>query len=38
MNNVKIILGKHSDEHIACPIRLKGICVGEGDTYEEAPK
>ena len=33
---VKIIIEKHSDGYVAYPLRLKGIVVGQGDTYEEA--
>jgi predicted RNase H-like HicB family nuclease len=32
----KIILEKHTDGYIAYPLGLRGIVVGEGDTYEEA--
>lgn len=32
----KIIVEKHPDGYIAYPLGLKGIVVGEGDTYEEA--
>lgn len=32
----KIIVERHEDGYIAYPIGLKGIVVGEGDTYEEA--
>jgi len=32
----KIIVEKHSDGYVAYPLGLKGIVVGEGDTYEEA--
>ncbi len=35
---VKIIIEKHSDGYIAYPLGLKGIVVGEGDSYEEALK
>jgi len=35
---IKIIIEKHSDGYIAYPLGLKGIVVGEGDTYEEALK
>ena len=34
----KIIIEKHSDGYIAYPIGLKGIVIGEGNTYEEALK
>ncbi len=36
MRPIKIIIEKHSDGYIAYPIGIKGIVVGEGDTYEEA--
>lgn len=32
----KIIVEKHSDGYIAYPLGLKGVVVGEGDTYEDA--
>ena len=32
----KIIVERHSDGYVAYPIGLKGVIVGEGDTYEEA--
>ena len=32
----KIIVEKHSDGYVAYPLGLKGIVVGEGDTYELA--
>jgi len=35
MEQVKIIVEKHSDGYVAYPIGLKGSIVGEGDTYEE---
>lgn len=31
----KVIVEKHSDGYVAYPLGLKGIVVGEGDTYEE---
>jgi predicted RNase H-like HicB family nuclease len=33
---VKILVEKHPDGYVAYPIGLKGVIVGEGDTYEEA--
>lgn len=33
---IKIIVEKHSDGYIAYQIGLKGVVVGQGDTYEEA--
>lgn len=35
-HHVKIIVEKHPDGYIAYPLGLKGIVVGQGDTYEEA--
>lgn len=32
----KIIVERHSDGYVAYPLGLKGVIVGEGDTYEEA--
>ena len=36
LKQFKIIVEKHPDGYIAYPLGLKGIVVGEGDTYEEA--
>ncbi len=36
MRKVKIIVEKHPDGYVAYPLGLKGVVVGEGDTYEEA--
>ena len=36
MKQIKIIVERHSDGYVAYPIGLKGVVVGEGDTYEEA--
>jgi predicted RNase H-like HicB family nuclease len=33
---IKIIVEKHPDGYIAYPLGMKGIVVGEGNTYEEA--
>ena len=32
----KIIVEKHSDGFVAYPLGVKGIVVGEGDSYEAA--
>ena len=32
----KVIVGRHADGYVAYPIGLKGVVVGEGDTYDEA--
>ena len=36
MRQFKIIVEKHPDTYVAYPLGLKGIVVGEGNTYEEA--
>lgn len=36
MKTVKIILEKHPDGYVAYPLGLKGVVVGQGDTYDEA--
>jgi len=36
MRQFKIIVEKHPDGYVAYPVGLKGVIVGEGDTYEEA--
>ena len=38
MTQFKIIVEKHSDGYVAYPLGLRGIVVGEGDTYEDALK
>jgi len=32
----KVIVEKHSDGYVAYPLGLRGVVVGEGDTYEDA--
>ena len=36
--NIKVIIEKHKDGYVAYPIGLKGVVVGQGDTYDEALK
>ncbi|MCG7849847.1 MAG: hypothetical protein MIO93_11820 [ANME-2 cluster archaeon] len=36
MQQFKVIIEKHQDGYVAYPLGIKGIVVGEGDTYEEA--
>ena len=36
MTEFKIIVEKHADGFVAYPLGLKGVCVAEGDTYEQA--
>jgi predicted RNase H-like HicB family nuclease len=36
MKNLKIVVEKHPDVYVAYPLGLKGVVVGQGDTYEAA--
>ncbi|MFL5659251.1 MAG: type II toxin-antitoxin system HicB family antitoxin [Ktedonobacteraceae bacterium] len=36
MKQIKVIVEKHPDGYVAYPLGLKGVVVGEGDTYEQA--
>ena len=36
MARFKVVLEKHPDGYVAYPLGLKGVVVGDGDTYEEA--
>ena len=36
MKQFKIVVEKHPDGYVAYPLGLKGVVVGQGDTYEEA--
>lgn len=38
MNAVKVVVEKHPEGYVAYPLGMKGIVVGEGDTYEDALK
>jgi predicted RNase H-like HicB family nuclease len=33
---LKLVVEKHSDGYVAYPIGLKGVVVGQGDSYEDA--
>ena len=33
---LKIIVEKHPEGYVAYPLGLRGVVVGQGDTYEEA--
>ncbi len=33
---IKIVVEKHADAYVAYPLGIKGVVVGEGQTYEEA--
>ena len=36
MRRIKLIIEKHQDGYIGYPLGLKGVVVGQGDSYEEA--
>ncbi len=36
MKNLKIIVEKHPDGYVAYPLGIKGVVVGQGDTYDDA--
>jgi predicted RNase H-like HicB family nuclease len=36
MRQFKVVVEKHPDGYVAYPLGMKGVVVGEGDTYEEA--
>ena len=36
MQSFKIIVEKYKKGYVAYPLGLKGVVVGEGDTYEDA--
>jgi predicted RNase H-like HicB family nuclease len=33
---LKVVVERHPDGYIAYPVGLRGACIGEGDTFEEA--
>jgi len=36
MNRSKITVEQHPDGFVAYPVGMKGIVIGQGDTYQEA--
>lgn len=36
MRTIKVIVEKHADGYVAYPLGMKGVVVGQGDTYDEA--
>lgn len=36
MDSLKIIIERHADGFVSYPLGLKGVVVGQGDTYDEA--
>ena len=37
MKRYKIIVEKHPDGYVAYPLGIKGVLVGQGDSYENTP-
>ena len=33
---IKVIVEKHPDGYVAYPLGVKGVVVGQGDSYQEA--
>lgn len=36
MRELKIIVEKHADGYVAYPLGLKGVVIGQGETFDEA--
>lgn len=36
MKQLKVIVERHLDGYVAYPLGLKGVVVGQGDSYEDA--
>ncbi|HEY3172002.1 MAG TPA: type II toxin-antitoxin system HicB family antitoxin [Thermoanaerobaculia bacterium] len=36
MSSIKVVVERHPDGYVAYPVGLKGVVVGEGDSYEQA--
>ncbi len=36
MRKYKVIVEKHPDGYVAYPLGIRGVVVGQGDTYEQA--
>jgi len=36
MKVIKIVVERHPDAYVAYPLGVKGVVVGEGETYEDA--
>jgi hypothetical protein len=36
LKQIKVVVAKHADGYLAYPLGMKGVVVGEGDTYEDA--
>ena len=36
MRQIKFIVEKHADGYVAYPLGIRGVVVGEGETYDDA--
>ncbi|PKN28377.1 MAG: hypothetical protein CVU64_13570 [Deltaproteobacteria bacterium HGW-Deltaproteobacteria-21] len=36
MKQLKVVVEKHPDTYVAYPLGLKGVVIGQGETYEAA--
>jgi predicted RNase H-like HicB family nuclease len=36
VSSIKIIVEKHDDGYVAYPVGMRGVVIGEGDTYDQA--
>ncbi len=36
MRQIKVVVEKHADGYVAYPLGIKGVVVGQGDSYEAA--
>jgi len=36
LKQIKVVVEKHADGYLAYPLGMKGVVVGEGETYEDA--
>lgn len=36
MSSIKIIVEKHDDGYLAYPVGMRGVVIGEGNSYDEA--
>jgi predicted RNase H-like HicB family nuclease len=34
--SVKLVVEKHADGYVAYPVGMRGVVVGQGDTYDDA--
>lgn len=38
MRQIKVVVERHPDGYVAYPLGIKGVVVGQGDTYDDALK